>query len=104
MAIAVTVSTKFGSGKTVMVLGVLTPSGTYTTGGDTLLPSQFGAGTTKKPHTLDVNGKGLYQYVYDNEASKLKILTAGAELAAGAYPAGVTSDVIRFEANFPKFG
>jgi hypothetical protein len=104
MPLAVVVSSKFGSGRIVRVLGTLTPSGSYATNGDALPGSAFGAGTTKKPHSIDVNGKGLYTYNYDVEAGKLKVYTAGAEIAAGAYPAGVTSDVIRFDATFPKFG
>lgn len=104
MAIAVVVSTKFASGRSTTVRGTLTFSGSYATNGDALLASAFGAGTTKKPQIILLSGKGLYFYEYDVEAEKLKIITAGAELAADAYPAGVTSDVVRFEANFPKFG
>jgi hypothetical protein len=104
MSVAVVISTKYASGRSTEIRGTLTLSGSYATNGDTLPASAFGAGTTKKPHIILLSGKGLYFYEYDVEAEKLKIITAGAELAAGAYPAGVTNDVVRFEANFPKFG
>ena len=105
MPVAVNVSSKFGSGRVTKVYGTLTLSGAYATGGDPLLASAFGAGTTKKPHLVTLVGKAGFGYEYDNEAQKLKVYSDGvAELAAGAYPAGYLADVIRFEAVFPKFG
>ena len=106
MAIAVVVSSRFASGRVTRVIGTLTFTGNYVSGGDALPASAFGAGTTKKPIAFDVNGKAGYKYEYDNEAGKLKIFTAGqTELSAAAYPAGIaTTDVVRFDATFPKFG
>jgi hypothetical protein len=89
--------------------GKLTPSGNYALGGE-VVPFRGKMPTTKQPVFVDVRGKAGYVYEYDYANDKLLVRQEGAaaapavELAAAAYPAGVTGDDIRFTATYPKFG
>ena len=106
--------------KFVYVFGTITLSSNYATGGDTLdftamtkpigcpgIPaSEHGSGIPL-PTTVSIYGKNGYGlgYVPGTTAAngKVKITTASnTELAAGAYPAGLTGDVIYFQATFPR--
>lgn len=106
MAMAVSSSRPFRLGNVMGATGVLTPSGNYATGGDTVdftvLPRYFDG---RKPDFLMIVGKAGYIYAYD--AANGKVMTFFGdnnnavdgpliEIPAAAYPAGVTGDVITF--------
>ena len=87
---------------------------TYTTGGiafDPLANSVDGAGlgmplpgAASQPFYSSVNG-GAYFGQYNSSTKKMKIcaVAGGAEVAAGAVPAGLSSDVIAGYFIFDKF-
>ena len=104
MAIALgTPAAKMLDGKIQRVMKIpLTFTGNYATGGVAL---DFGGvyNTSKQPYWVHVEGMGVYEYKYDYTAKKLLTFTAGAELAAAAYPAGVTADVVFAYVFLPKF-
>lgn len=86
--------------------GTLTFSGSYTTGGDTLdfTPVMGLLPTSQAPVQVAAWSQGgtPFAYVPIQGSSfnnwKLKIFQAGgAEIAAGAYPAGVTGDIVAFQ-------
>lgn len=113
------------------VFGKVTPSGSYATGGDTLdlsSSSLFSTTASAPGKSLPSAGLPIYVrfwsaksaaspqtnlFVYNfapgttNANGKMQVFTGAAaqtaltELSAGAYPAGVTADVIYFEAAFP---
>jgi hypothetical protein len=85
------------------------PGDDYATGGIPIFLRNKVA-STKNPTFAYFRGKSGYTYEYDYENDKLIIRQSSAagnpesELAAAALPAGVLNDVIRVEAEFPKFG
>lgn len=93
-----------GSGSNLLyAIGTLTFSGNYPTGGDTL---DFTQVADKLPSTQIVqafadsqNGNAGYYVPVAGTALnnwKLKAFTGGGtEVSAGAYPAGVTSDIVQ---------
>jgi len=87
----------------VVVQGTIVLSGSYATGGETLnIPKP---GTTKAPYELTFVSKNGNAFIWDHTTDKMKAFSAvGTELAAGAYAAGYTGDVIRYQAVYPKFG
>jgi hypothetical protein len=115
MAIAITVNRVDQGLNSTYVYGTLAFSGSYPTGGDTLnLAGLSGPGgaivdVASLPHSIAVWGAASFGYgvpapisTYTLSTIKLKITTAsGTELAAGAYPAGVTGDQVFFECAFP---
>ena len=108
MSLALTVKDHWTDGKRILVVFSLVASGNYSTGGDTI---NFGVTTIKSqsaPEFVVIEGQLLngYKFVYGSNIStgnKMKVIVAGAELAAGAYGAGVTADIITGYAIFPKF-
>jgi hypothetical protein len=121
MALAVTVSFVDRSVNSLRVYGTITASGSYTTGGDTLSFAGFDQiKSSSLPKFVSIqsqnaSGHSLWEYGYTPGTTqancKMQVLgqqptsaTAGviqfSELAAGAYPASITSDVITFEAVF----
>ena len=120
MAVAVAVTDMNVQDKYVTLYGTITPSGSYATGGDTLnitgatLPPGASFPLTGLPVSFWIYGQTISGYVYSyvwgttNANGKLGVQqnAAGAgalaQIAAAAYPAGVTSDVIRFEATYRK--
>src|SRR5579859_3213194 len=123
MPIAVTISKVEASGQNLYAQGYLTFSGNYSTGGDTLDFTQATAdpsfqglnpqiestGPCDGLAAWSVNGNLLFQYVpiQGNALNNNKIKvsasgTFGTELAAGAYPAGVTGDKVAWTAAFKK--
>lgn len=98
----------------------ITPSGSYVSGGDTFdltaitrpvgappLPGG-GAAVAPLPTQVTINSRNGYSYSYvpgtTRANGKLKVNTAAnTELSAGAYPAGVTGDVITAQIVFPRF-
>ena len=112
MALAITI-TDIDSGEgNLYVFGLLTASGSYTSGGDTLdftaVANQIGA--SQAPVQVWVGGSTGDNYGFVRAASptlangKIKINTASnTELGAGAYPARITGDAnIQIEAVFNK--
>jgi len=115
MALTFTLVDTWADGKRIHVAGTVVASGNYATNGDTLDLSQFPVlGSTQAPiqGTAWMDGLAGYDYVFAPGAAlnsgKVKIFqqaaTAGAfpELAAGAYPAAITSDTITFYGIFKK--
>jgi hypothetical protein len=87
----------------VVVQGTIVLSGSYATGGETL--GFIKPGTTKSPYNVAFYSKSGNFFVWDHTTDKMKAFSAaGTELTAGAYAAGYTGDVIRYEASYPKFG
>ncbi len=95
----------------VYAAGTLAFSGSYATGGDTL---DFSAvadriASSQPPLQLSISSQNgaFNQYVPVQGSAlnnwKVKVASpGGTELAAGAYPAGVTSDIVTFQAIFRK--
>lgn len=117
MANAITVVTRntWDDGKRLHVVGTIALSGSYAAGGEVL---NWGAvpqvKSTRDPIWAQFEGKAGFVYQYDKPNDKLMVsgqeptsATAGvialSELAAGAYPAGITGDSIQFYAVFEKF-
>lgn len=124
MAAAATIDKTYNRNDTTQATqiarGSITLSGSYATHGDTLDLSQlFGVQSRKAPVEVRVfeapaAGTSPSGYVYifcpgtDGTNGKLTIFTTGTaagdplnELAAGAYPAGLTGATIKFVAFFP---
>lgn len=114
MSIAVTVNRVDQGLDSTYVYGTLAFSGSYTTGGDTLNMSGLNWNNalipvTQPPVSLAIFGAGGFAYgppaaatSISNTRVKVTQLSTGSELAAGAYPAGVTTDYVQFEAVFPS--
>jgi len=112
MALAISITSIDLGGDNLYVLGVLTPSGSYSTGGDTLdfttVASQIGA--SQVPLQVWVGGTTGDSYAFVPAGSptlangKIKVNTASnTELASGAYPSRITGDTnIQIEAAFSK--
>ena len=98
------------SGKQVYVAGIVTASGSYTTGGDTLdlsTQSYIPSAQLPKQASLFTQTGQVYNYAFIQGAAlnscKVKIYAAGGtELAAGAYPSAITNDIIAFSAVYLK--
>ncbi len=110
MALAISVVDVDANGGNVYVVGTLTPSGTYSTGGDTL---DFTTGASQilasqAPVQVWIGGSTGDSYSWIKGTSlnnqKVKINTASnTELTSGAYPSRITGDAgIQFEAVFNK--
>ncbi len=118
MAITINVQNVDASGIVVWVTGTLTFSGSYSTGGDTLdwttAAPQIGQSgqvipSSQPPQQVmfdSQNGNAGYYVPVQGSASnnwKLKCFQGGGtELAAGAYPSSVTSDIVVFQAQFKR--
>ncbi len=93
----------------VFASGQLAFSGSYSTGGDTVDFTSIGplASTTIVNAVAFSQNGSFNQYVFVQNAAlnawKLKVAApGGAEIAAGAYPASVTSDVVAFQITLRK--
>jgi hypothetical protein len=126
MAIALTVDAISSSDQNnIIVYYTLTFSGNYTAGGDTLnFQNATGSGmgasspaSNRAPVFASVDevpvagtaGSG-YTFLFCTAASSpnqtncaIQLFNGTTELTAGAYPAKVTSAVVRMEAKFPAF-
>jgi hypothetical protein len=110
MTLTVTVDDKWFDGQRIHVVGSVLASVNYATGGDTVDFS--GADVKSAQPPSDVRFTGVAGYVYGWTKGTLisnQLMTAheaGAdaaaldEVAAGAYPAALIADVIRFHAIF----
>ena len=113
MSVAITIVDHWSDTKRIHVCGILTLTGNYTTGGDTVnfaAVPQIKAGSG--PIVFSATGSGGYNYngipggpTQIPASAKLQILSdsTGSELTAAAYPAGVTNNPANFYAIFPKF-
>lgn len=119
-AVAGAISDKWWDGKRIHVLGTITFSGSYPTGGEllnmvtSLSNSIQGGGsgvwTVKQPNWVSITGKGGFEYMYDYSNQKVMVYTNTAggangnlgEHTAAAYAAGVTADIVKFYAIFPR--
>lgn len=102
MAIVATETRKLPQLRSVKSVGTLAFSGNYSTGGEVVsIPKP---GTTKEPYSVRLEGRGTHDYKYDPASGKVLVFLAGVQIAAAAYPAGVTGDLVRYEAEFPKLG
>lgn len=104
--------------KTTIVRGRIAPTGSYVSGGFTILPSLQPLLTTGEslnvPFEMELwsdhpnAATAIFFYTYDASTQLIQIWVSAAsgnpvaELAAGALPAGVTGDKVRFEAYFQK--
>lgn len=127
MAIAATGVALWEDNRVIRAIATLVLSGSYAAGGEAFDPltQSYTPGTTrlafsvirslggKAPIAVDINGINGWIYGYDFTNKKILIrgqqptdATAGiiplAQLANGAYPATVTSDVITVEITIPK--
>jgi hypothetical protein len=132
MSATLNVQQSWTDGKRLHVVGVISLSGNYTVGGISLslvnlAPNSLPIPTTQPIVFSDVVGKGgyyaydvgtLYQYRYQDapfsygpgnsppnqflNQGSLRIFLGSTELSAGALPAGVLSDVIKFYGIFQK--
>ena len=112
MALAINITSIETGEHNLYVFGTLTPSGNYSTGGDTLdfttVANQIGA--SQAPLQVWVGGTTGDAYAFVRAGSptlangKVKVNTASnTELASGAYPARITGDAnIQIEAAFTK--
>lgn len=86
------------AGDLIFALREITFSGTYPTGGETLdftSTIKRGSGIGKTIMVIP-EGKAGYEFEWDRANSKLKVnTTAATELAAAAYPAGLTAGTLR---------
>lgn len=115
MALAATVTRVWHDGQQMHVLGTVAASGSYATGGDTLDLAVRGLPARNASRWVELQGESgfAYRWVPGSGISNGKVkvygqeptsATAGvialSELAAGAYPTGITGDAIRFHAIF----
>lgn len=114
MALAFTVKSQWTDTLRLHLIGNLVFSGNYTSGGDTINFGNVSADSypvivksASPPLWVDIAGQStfLYNQVYGTTINngKVKVISAGSELSAGAYPAGITGDIITFHAVFLKF-
>lgn len=103
MPIAFVERTKVPAFRTFRQIGTLTFSGSYVTGGE--IPTGLIKVWTSKPaFGAQFWNKGPYTFRYDPATGKVLAYLGGTELAAGAYPAPVTSDVVTIDIEYPKLG
>lgn len=120
MALVVTPVSAVDNGKEMVCEGTIVASGNYATGGDTLDLTPFAAGVSGRnfgiasPPKYVIACNGFAGYVYQVKIgtalnnSLMKVLqSAGsaaplAEIAASAYPGGVTGDTITIVLVFKK--
>jgi hypothetical protein len=115
MALTFKMIDTWDDGQRIHLAGTIAASGSYTTGGDTIDLSQnpiVASSQAPIQGTAWMDGLAGYDYVFypgpamNNGAMKVfqQGSSAGAfpELAAGAYPGAITSDVITFYGIFKK--
>lgn len=115
MALTFALVDTWEDGQRIHASGTVTASGNYITGGDTVDLSQFPIIASSQPPiqgTAWLDGLAGYDYVFSAGSAlnngKVKVFQQGSsagafpELAAGAYPAAITSDTITFYGIFKK--
>jgi len=90
--------------RSMRIVGTLTFTTNYVTGGE-IPTGLIKPGTTKGPILVGFYNKGDHTFKYDASTGKILVYApGGAQLAAAAYPAAVTTDVVTMELEYPKFG
>jgi len=115
MALTFSVVDRWDDGKRIHVSGTVAATGNYTTGGDALDLSQVPPIASDQPPVQGtgwMDGLAGYGYIFapgaTMNANKVKVFQQGSaagafpELAAGAYPAAITSDTVTFYGIFKK--
>jgi hypothetical protein len=115
MALAFSLVDTWDDGKRIHVGGTVSISGSYSSGGDTIDLSQSPVIAATQPPvqgTAWMDGLSGYDFVFSPGAAmnngKVKVFQQGgsagafAELAAGSYPAEITSDTVTFYGIFKK--
>lgn len=112
MALAASVTDQYFNTKRLVVIGTITASGSYTTGGDTLSLAGLVKGSGQLPTWCEIQGISGFTYAYvagtSQATGKMKVFveqtvatnTPLAEHSAASYVSGVTSDTITFYAEF----
>ncbi len=113
--LALTVIEFWDDGKRIHLIGQVTASGNYATGGDTLdvsVAGPAGLPSSQPPMIAWIDGLSGYDFVFApgtaQNNGKVKVFANGAaagafpELASGAYPAAIIADTIMLEAVFHK--
>lgn len=106
MTIAVTVTNKWSDTKREHVIGTLVFSSTYAQGGQAITWVDPAIKSQRSVLRVEVDGKNGYQYAYDRANLKILIYQQNGvlgplvEISNGAYPAGVTGDIVDFYAIF----
>jgi hypothetical protein len=107
MAVVNTVRNRSAHGTVQQVIGKLTFSGNYPTGGEVLKISDLAVGTDKRPIRAIITGSSQhFLYVYDDGNQKVMVRTPGTppvEHAAAAYDAAVVADTVEYLFIFDKF-
>lgn len=106
MALALSGVKRFKFGAGLIVVGTITPSGDYETGGNALDLSKVAGLTNRQPDVVLVGGIAGFIYQYDKANKKLLVYTNTAggennalgEHTAATYVAGVSGDTINFVA------
>jgi hypothetical protein len=112
MALAITITDVDAAADNIYVFGKITPSGSYSTGGDTLdfttVANQIGASQAPVQAWIGGSTGDSYSFLLASTPTManglVKVNTASnTELAAGSYPTRISGDThIQFEAVFNK--
>lgn len=103
MPIAFAEQTKVPAMRSFRIIGKLTFTGSYVLGGE--VPTGIiQVWTSKNAYGAQFWNKGPYTFRYDPVTKKVLLYLGGTELAAGAYPAPVTTDVVTMDIEYPKLG
>ena len=111
MSIAVVITDNFSEGKRQIVIGTLTFSGSYATGGEVVSWALGAIKSQRAPKNVQIEGIAGFKYEY--VAATAKVIVRGyqptdgtggvialPQIAAASYPAGVTGDTVSFLAIF----
>jgi hypothetical protein len=105
MATSVSVIEFWDDSKRVHIVGQITFSGNYATGGDSITLTGLYPGQRAAVRILEINNISGYIYRYDHANSRIRVYQSPAtgsnplsEIGAAAYPSGVTSDTVIFHA------
>jgi hypothetical protein len=89
--------------RTFRIIGKLTFSGSYVSGGE--VPTGIiKVWTSKNAWGANFFNKGPHTFRYDPVTGKVLVYLGGVEASAAAYPAAVTSDVVTMDIEYPKLG
>jgi len=103
MPITFTEKAKIPAFRTFRQIGTLTFTGSYVTGGE--VPAGIiKVWTSKLPFGAQFWNRGPHTFRFDPITGKVLVYLGGAEVAAGAYPAAVTTDVVTMDIEYPKLG
>ena len=109
MAIAVTVTDTWSDGKRQHVIGTLAFTGNYVAAGEAITWNNTAIKSGTAPKWVTIKGAAAgFRYVYTKATKKVLIYSEdgvsgiNAELAAAAYPAEVTADIVDFWAVFDQ--